>query len=279
MAPSDPMVLILLISLALIAGLVDSVAGGGGLITVPGFFVLMGPGPEAIGTNKILAVTAAGAALLAYLKNAQVERQLAGLAIFATGLGAFAGARLAPHLPNEFFRWLVLLLAPGMLWLVLNKEIWQSRKLESTAHFNPKSLRWLAGFGTLFAGFYDGLAGPGGGTLMFLSLYFLGRTPLTLAIGTSKLANLASALVSLGTYQSQGLVKWELGLLGVVPIGLGAFVGATWISRMGRAGDPRASQRLQKIARQALAIIAVLMLLRLAFDFGEQNFASLIGLD
>jgi hypothetical protein len=242
----------------------------------------MGPGPEAIGTNKILAVAASGAAFLAYWKNAQIEKRLIGLAVVATGLGAFSGARAAPLLPNEFFRWLVIALAPAMMWLVLNKDVWQTRWAESKAPVDPtknllgptKNLGWpkktWIGVGVFLAGFYDGLAGPGGGTLMFLALYFLGRTPLALAIGTSKLANLASALVSLLTYESQGLVRWEIGGLGALPIAVGAYFGATWISRLGRRADPDASLRLQKLARQALFVIAGLMLLRLAFDLGEQ---------
>lgn len=270
MTTADGLVWVFLIALALLAGLIDSLAGGGGLITVPGFFILMGPGPEAIGTNKILAVTASGAALLAYWKNAQIEARLIGIALIATGLGAFSGARVAPHLPNEFFRWLVIALAPAMMWLVLNKDVWQSRWVDTEPRPSPLTTLWQAGVGVFFAGFYDGLAGPGGGTLMFLALYFLGRAPLPMAIGTSKLANLASALVSLGTYEIQGLVRWDIGWLGALPIGAGAFIGASWIARLGRGQRPEASMRLQKLARQALFVIAGLMLLRLAFDLGEQ---------
>jgi uncharacterized membrane protein YfcA len=142
--------------------------------------------------------------------------------------------------------------------------------VDSSPKPSPQTTLWQAGVGVFLAGFYDGLAGPGGGTLMFLALYFLGRTPLPLAIGTSKLANLASALVSLATYEAQGLVRWEIGWLGAIPIGAGAFIGASWIARLGRVQRPEASVRLQKLARQALFIIAGLMLLRLAFDLGEQ---------
>ena len=87
----------------------------------------------------------------------------------------------------------------------------------------------LASFG---AGFYDGVAGPGGGTMMFLSLFLIGGMPAAIAMGTGKLANLGSALTSLGTYGAQGEVAWLLGTLVAVPIALGAWTGAKFATRL-----------------------------------------------
>lgn len=241
--------LLLLIIGGFLAGLIDSIVGGGGLISVPVFLLILGPNASAVGTNKVAAVAAQLAALAVYHRNAQVDLSLAGKILVVTCVGAVLGAACAPYLPPEFFKWFLVVIAPIVLILVFTRKLW------TRAKDHPKHPR-LALLGSFTAGFYDGIAGPGGGTLMFLSLFLLGGMPATLAMGTGKLANLGSATFSLGTYAWQGNVHWAMGFVMAVPIALGAWLGATYSSRRSHEDEAR------KLARTALVIVSGLLLAR-----------------
>lgn len=236
-----------------VAGFIDSIVGGGGLITVPLFLLVLGPNASAIGTNKVAAVAAQLAAFVVYFQNQQVDRT-SGRAVFViTATGAIFGALLAPRLPPEFFKWFLLVVTPAVIALVFTKSIWLR------APDNPPKPR-LALLGSFGAGFYDGVAGPGGGTMMFLSLFLIGGMPAALAMGTGKLANLGSALTSLVTYGLQGEVRWILGALVAVPIATGAWLGAKFATRL-REGESLEA-RARDVSRAALVVVSLLLLVR-----------------
>lgn len=240
--------LILLFAANAIAGFIDSIAGGGGLITVPALSVILGPGVTAIATNKVAATAASLAALLVYMKNGHV-RIRANLNFAAVvGASAWLGSLAAPLFPPSVFKWLLIFACPVITYVVWRKDFWTRETLEHPHAASPYKLL-LAGFG---CGFYDGIAGPGGGTLMFLSLLLYGRLPVIAALGTAKLANLSSASVSLASYANQGLVNWELGWVAAVAIVVGAIAGAELASR-----------RAAPAARVALIFVSALLLLRL----------------
>ncbi|CAN5703093.1 TSUP family transporter [soil metagenome] len=241
--------LFLLIGGGFFGGLIDSIVGGGGLITVPVFLLLLGPVPAAIGTNKIAGVSAQLAALVVYLKNSHVDLNRAWRLLLITSLGAVAGASFSRYLPTAFFKWFLIGVAPVVLALVFTRKLWN----KPIGHV--KSPR-LAVIGIFVAGFYDGIAGPGGGTLMFLVLFLLGGMPATVAMGTGKLANLGSASFSLSTYALQGNVDWVRGATMAVPIALGAFLGARYSSR--HSGEDEA----RKLARTGLLVVSVLLVTR-----------------
>ncbi len=249
---SDSMILIL-VSAGLIAGFIDSIVGGGGLITVPAFLLVLGPNASAIGTNKVAAVAAQLAAFAVYFQNRQVDNRR-GLSIFGvTAVGAGLGALLAPKLPPEFYQWFLLVVAPLVIAMVFTKSVW-TRPTDQ-----PPRPR-LALLGSFGAGFYDGIAGPGGGTMMFLSLFLIGGMPVAIAIGTGKLANLGSALTSLGTYTVLGEVRWALGWIVAIPIAFGAFAGAKFATRL-KDGESLES-RSRNISRLALVMVSGLLLVR-----------------
>lgn len=249
---SDTM-MILMISGGFIAGFIDSIVGGGGLITVPIFLLALGPNASAIGTNKVAAVAAQLAAFAVYFQNRQVD-EIRGRSIFLiTALGAIFGALLAPKLPSEFFKWFLIVITPAVIAMVLTKRIW------SRSPNKPAKPR-LAMLGSFGAGFYDGVAGPGGGTMMFLSLFIIGGMPAAIAMGTGKLANLGSALTSLATYGLQGEVRWLLGFLVAVPISIGAWAGAKFATRL-REGESLES-RARDVSRAALVVVSCLLLVR-----------------
>lgn len=230
-------------------GLIDSIVGGGGLITVPVFLLILGPNASAIGTNKVAAVAAQLSALTIYLRRGQIDFSRARTILAITCSGAILGALFAPLLPTAFFKWFLLVVAPLVLILVFTRGLW--KRPPGTAK-RPR----LAFAGSFVAGFYDGIAGPGGGTLMFLSLFMLGGMPATMAMGTGKLANLGSATFSLATFAMQGHVQWTLGAMMAVPIAVGAWIGASYSAKHAQ------EEQARKLARTALVCVSLLLIIR-----------------
>jgi uncharacterized membrane protein YfcA len=111
-----------LCSFGLIAGFIDSIAGGGGLITLPVLLSILGSGPEAIGTNKIVGASAALVALLVYRRAGHFDLKHSVRFSLAVGLGSVLGSFITPHLPDYLFRWFILILSPFILWLIWQKE-------------------------------------------------------------------------------------------------------------------------------------------------------------
>jgi uncharacterized protein len=236
-----------LIITGLAAGFIDSIAGGGGLITVPALMLLVGPGAHAIGTNKVAALVAAGVALLVYVRAGHMDWRRAISFTFCVAAGSFCGSLVTPSVPAAAFRWFLAVTCPLVLWILWRKDFWISSPRAAGSAFGLPIL--LSG---LACGFYDGLWGPGGGTFMFLSLLVFGKVPLLGALAASKLANTASALSSLTGYTLQGYVHWVEGAFLALGIGTGAFFGAR-----------TATHRASRIVRPVLTIVVVLLVLTL----------------
>jgi len=231
-----------------ITGLIDSIAGGGGLISVPAFMLVLGPGAEAVGTNKVVAFCSTITALYIYYRKGFVDFRANTLFFICVLAGACIGAYFSRFLNKEAYQFLMLILIPLILWVLFQRDLWKERVRER----KPASVLAMLGFA---CGFYDGIAGPGGGTLMFLSLFILGGFPLTAAIGSAKLANVCSASSSLVTYIAMGKVHWEVAWPMTITIVIGAVIGATF-----------ATKNAAFYARLALAAVSIIILGRLVLE-------------
>jgi len=242
-----------LILAGLVAGFIDSIAGGGGLIGLPSMILVLGPGVRAIGTNKVASTTAALVALLVYLKRGHVDWAKALSFTAWIALGAFSGSRAAPYVPAELFPVLLMITCPLILWIVWRKDLWIKKD-----DLDQKHVTWLkitdpaiilSGY---LCGFYDGVWGPGGGTFMFLSLLFIAKLPLITALATAKFANTTSAATSLLSYAAGNYVEWIPGSVLALGIGVGAFIGARY-----------ASQKAARVIRPTLVVVVLLLMIRL----------------
>lgn len=240
------------VTLAFVAGFIDSIAGGGGLITIPTLSLLLGMGVETIATNKVAGTTAAGVAFLIYAAKGHFNLRQGLLFSLTVGLGSFLGSYLSPLFPKWIFPYLLLITAPLMLILIWNKKVWQKKLSESHVHSYSVPLLLLSGFA---CGLYDGVWGPGGGTFMLMALLFVAGLKLMPAVAISKFANLLSASGSLIGYAQQDLVSWPIGLGMAVPIGLGAIIGASL-----------ANAKAEKVIRPVLTFIVILLLAKTLWD-------------
>lgn len=230
-----------------VTGLIDSIAGGGGLISVPAYMIVLGPGVEAVATNKISALCSTMAALYIYYHNGFIKLENSKYFLAMVFVGACVGAWFSRYMPKEFYRYMLVVLIPLVLFVLFQRQLWK----EVPRPVRPQWLLALLGF---VCGTYDGIAGPGGGTLMFLSLFVFGGLPLTLSIGTAKLANVFSASSSLVTYVAMGKVQWLVAIPMTLTIVIGALIGARF-----------ATKNAAFYARLALVVVSFVMLTRLYF--------------
>jgi uncharacterized protein len=241
-------------ALVFLAGFIDSIAGGGGLITVPILTLLLGPGAVAIGTNKIVGLAAALIALIVYARKGHLQIKSSAPFLIGIALGTISGSKLAMHLPKEYFQWFLLAACPVILFITLKRESFLTKEHSQPSLRGRRQIALVAFLGAA-CGFYDGVFGPGGGTFMFLSLAGIGGYSVVAALATSKLANTLSAASALGSFALEGVVVWDVGLRLALFAGLGALI-----------GSQIASKNAKVIVRPMLVIVVVILLTKLAFD-------------
>ena len=233
----------------LITGLIDSVVGGGGIISLPTLSFFVGAGPDAIGTNKIVGTVGASVALFVYTKNGNLLLKEGLSYVLWCALGSYFGSSLAPFVQKIYFHYLMIITCPFLLMLVIKKD-----KLFTDKVREPKPLYFFVLIAFL-SGFYDGFFGPGGGTMMFLGLYLVAGFPLLNAIAISKLANTFSAATALATYYSNGYVHFKEGLLVAIGMTIGSFIGASY-----------ATKNATKILKPMLIFVVTLLMGKLIWD-------------
>ena len=245
---------LLIFGAALLAGFVDAIAGGGGLILLPALSIVVGAGPSAIGTNKPAAVAMAAIALVVYARRGHLNLRLSGAFALMLAVGALIGSRLALLIPLGVFPWLLAIACPVLLYVVWQKDFWLPR---DAAHPTsaPRPLAPSVILSGLVCGLYDGAFGPGAGTFMFLSLLFFAHLPLLSSLAAAKLANTASATVALASYAESGHVHWRLGVIAAVGALIGGYLGAR-----------QASERAARIVRPTLVVVVALLVLRIVTE-------------
>jgi uncharacterized membrane protein YfcA len=239
----------LLLFFGLITGLIDSIVGGGGLISLPFLSMMIAPGAPAVATNKILGTIGALVALIVYWIKGHLKIRSGIWFCILCAFGSFLGSSTTPYFPISIFNYFLIAICPIILYIVWNKDKYfneQNKKREFKWYWFISS--------AILTGFYDGAFGPGGGTFMFLSLYLLTGLPLLNSIAISKLANSFSAGTALLTFAGKGHVHWREGLLMGLAMGVGAYIGASFNTK-----------NSAKIVRPALVVVVTLLLAKLLF--------------
>lgn len=219
---------LLLILAAFVAGLVDSIAGGGGLVTVPAL-LLAGASPvEALATNKLQGTFGAATATLAYARAGHV-RPLDQLGMAAISALAGAGGALVAHLiPVEVLRIVMPVVLIGVaLFFALKPGLSDDA---STARISPPV--FAATVVPLVAA-YDGFFGPGTGSFFMMGFVLLAGYGVLQATAHTKTLNFASNLGSLLVFIPTGATWWAVGLAMAVAQILGASLGARLAMRIG----------------------------------------------
>ena len=215
--------------LLFVAGFVDAVAGGGGLISLPACLIAGLPTHRALGTNKLSSFMGTALATARYAKKGFIPWKQAACCVGCAVIGSFCGAHLALMIREDFFRLLMLGILPLTGAYVLRSHALK----EGLAPYAAKKTTLIAMAVSLGVGLYDGFYGPGSGTFLLLLLTGAAHMELTSANGVAKLVNLFTDLTTVSVYLFNGKVDWMLGLAaGVFSIG-GSYLGTIWFTRGG----------------------------------------------
>lgn len=241
---------ILLTAAGFLAGFIDAIVGGGGLISLPSLLALGFPPTLAIGTNKAIGVSAATASSLRYASAGKVDfRGIFGMCVAAFLLSSL-GALAAMHVPPDFLRPLTFALLLAVAAYVFTKKDWSH--VDTQARLKGYGWRILVA-GAI--GFYDGFFGPGTGTfLMVAFLLLFGKKPIE-ASANSRVINYCSNLGAILLFASRGNIDFRA----VYPAAIAAFAG----SLLGASMSLKIGVR---IIRPVFRLVVVALIVKIGYD-------------
>lgn len=210
--------IILLSAVALAAGVVDSIAGGGGLLTIPALLLAGLPPHAAVATNKLSSTFGSGVACVNFAHKKKVVWKIALTGIPCALVGAFIGAKLALFLSAAILGKIIVILLPLGVGITLIPKKAVHEDVQKISSLDRYFKIPLIGF---FIGMYDGFFGPGTGSLFILAFYFFLKLNLVSASGTTKLFNFVSNAIALLTFVIAGKVIYAFG----IPMALANIVG------------------------------------------------------
>ena len=232
--------------LVFLAGFVDSIAGGGGLISFPAYLLAGVPVHVILGTSKLSAFPGAIVAAARFAKSGLVQWKLALPCGLIAALGAFAGARIALGVDEAVIRSLMVVVLPVVAFYVLRSKPDPGEEEKAELPFEKLLIPSLAA--SFVIGAYDGFYGPGTGT--FLILVFAGPLKMHMkhSAGISKVVNLAADIGALLTFTASGKVNVALGVAAALFCMAGSYFGSGLVVNNG-----------QKIVRPVILTVLVLL--------------------
>lgn len=195
--------------LVFLAGFVDAVAGGGGLISLPAYLIAGFPVHFAIGTNKISSAMGTTLTTIRYTKSGFIPWKQAIFCVLFAFAGSACGANLALLINDGVFKIIMLVILPLTALYVMRGKALSGDK-EPYSALKTTVLACAVAF---FIGAYDGFYGPGTGTFLILLLTAVAHMPVTEANGVSKAINLATNLSALVVFLINGKVVFAIGLV------------------------------------------------------------------
>ena len=205
----DLTTLLIVCPLVFLGGLVDSIAGGGGLITLPGYLLAGVPPHMAIGTNKLSSAMGMAISTVRLYRGGFIDLKMSVVPVLSAFVGSLVGARIALMVPPSVFQIILVLCLPVAAFLVM-----RDKTLSPDGEEMEQKKRWLMlGLVSFACGAYDGFYGPGAGTFMLLGFAAAAKLGVRDAAGQMKIVNFSSGIAALVLYAATGHVDWVLGAL------------------------------------------------------------------
>ncbi len=250
-------ILTLLFITGMVAGMVDAIAGGGGLIALPVLLATGMPPIQALATNKLQGSFGTFSSSLYFIRNGLVSLKEIRFMIACTFVGSASGTLIVQNISTDSLARVIPLLLIGIaIYFLLSPRISDE---QHPARISTQLFSLIIGFGI---GFYDGFFGPGAGSFFAIGFVGLLGFGLTRATAHTKILNLTSNIASLGFFALSGYVIWSIGLT----MGIGQLIGA-------RIGARLVLRRGVTLIRPMIVIISILISLKLLLS----NHPELLG--
>lgn len=247
---------VFLVVMGFLAGFIDAVAGGGGLISVPALAFTGMPMAFVLGTNKLQASIGTGIAVFKYYKDGLINFRTVYRGLLMGFTGACLGSITANYVPNQFMSYIVPFLMLGVfVFNLFNKSLGVK---EGKKRMNELPFFSIFGF---ILGFYDAFFGPGVGNFWIMAIvFFLGYTFLN-ASGYAKVLNLKSNVFSLVIFIWFGKVNFIIGLIMACGQFIGGYVGAKMVILKG-------SKLVRPFFMTVVSINIIVLFYQLIFSHG-----------
>ncbi len=236
--------------LVFLAGLVDAIGGGGGLISLPAYMIAGIPAHMSLGTNKLASTMGTAVSTLRFARHGYMKWKFCVTGSVMALIGSVLGAMLALHVEETVIKNMMLVVLPVAAFYVLRKK-----KLEDdtrTGSLSEKKMILIILVSAFFIGMYDGFYGPGTGTFLLLILTGAAGMDTRTAAGTTKAINLSSNVAALITYILNGKVVYSIGLVAAVFSIAGHYIGAGLVTKNG-----------QKIVRPVILTVLTILFIKI----------------
>ena len=210
-------------TLVFLAGLVDAIGGGGGLISLPAYLIAGLPAHQAVATNKLSATCGTALATFRFARQGFIDWRMALPGMAAALVGAWCGAHLSLMVDSAVLTKVLYVVLPVTAVLVLRKDTFREQPAQDVPE---RKTVWIAAAAALVIGVYDGFYGPGTGTFLLIAFSLFARMDVRTANGRCKAVNLTTNVTSLLVFLRAGQAVIALGLAAGACNMLGGWLGA-----------------------------------------------------
>jgi len=247
-----PVMFLIVCPLLFLAGLVDSIAGGGGLISLPAYMVTGMPIHFCIATNKLSSTCGTTVATARFIKNRLVSLKLSIPSVAAGIIGSTVGSHVSLMMQEELIRRILLFVLPAAAFFVLNRRIFKDNPEEDDGGRLSRRTYLVAALAALLIGFYDGMYGPGTGTFLIIAFTVFAKMSIRRANAQAKVINLTTNITALTVFLINGQAVIPLGLAGAASSIAGNFIGSGLVMKSGA-----------RIVRPILLVVLALLFIRI----------------
>ena len=215
---------IIVCPLVFLAGLIDAIGGGGGLISLPAYMIAGLPPHTCIATNKMSSTFGTALATMRFMRAGLVNLKLAVPAVVAAIIGSSIGAHISLILPEEVMTYVLVVVLPVSAFLVLNKKLFNDKGSDEV--ILNKRTYITATLAALIVGIYDGFYGPGTGTFLIIAFTVFAKLDIKTANAQAKVINLTTNITALVIFLLNGQVLLPLGIAAAASNMVGGYIGA-----------------------------------------------------
>lgn len=244
------MTFLIICPLLFLAGMVDAIGGGGGLISLPAYLIAGVPAHAAIATNKLSSCCGTSLATWRFIRAGLVNFRLSVPAVIAAIIGSSIGANLSLMVPEKIMIYILTGILPIAVFLVLNKKLFNDSGTDEITL--DKRTYLTASISAFIIGMYDGFYGPGTGTFLIIAFTVFAKLSIKTANAQTKVINLTTNITSLCIFLFNGQVLFLLGMIAAICNMAGGYIGAGLIMTNGA-----------KIVKPSILFVLVLLAIKL----------------
>ena len=244
-----PQMFLIICPLLFLAGLVDAIGGGGGLISLPAYLLAGVPVHNAIATNKLSSACGTTLTTVRFIRQGLVNWKIAIPTIIFAMLGSSLGANLSMKTDEGIMENILFIVLPIVAFVVMNPKLFRDN---AKGEIVMDARLWATAVVSSFLiGIYDGFYGPGTGTFLIIAFTVFARLSLRSANAQAKIINLTTNITSLTIFLMNGQAIILLGLAAAVCNMAGNYVGSSLALKQG-----------SKVARPVIVLVLILLFLK-----------------